>query len=485
MATDASATDTTTAITTPEAQWVEGELIRHLMSTARSTQVMALLVVPVIPAVLYSSAVTWHLVLWTVLAIAVSGYRLWIIEQYRRRLTRSGTDQQLLFIRKYRVWWPIAGLVWGLSAFLHFDRIPPEQQFVCWLIITGLASFAVISFSPHRPTQRGYINGLMLAVLSVVVLRVALDLRFAGPIYHYVLIFLIFIYWALLYQTGDRLHNMYRKTYELRYRNAQLIESLTRQTTAALQAVEVKNRFLASAAHDLRQPVHALALYADWLRSEPELVSEITPKIVKSTQAVNALFDSLFDLGRLDAGGVQVNIQPVDVASLFADLELQYRPLADARGLQLRMHLRAGAAPVVSDPILLRRVLGNLISNAIKYTCGGGVLVAARSTHAGVRFEVWDTGTGIAAENLGRIFDEFYKVPGHAGTEDGFGLGLSIISRLAGILGHPLSVASREGRGSVFRLLVRSSDDAAGRSPTSDAAPVPGAVADLSVPHAA
>ncbi len=481
MGTDARATEN--AIKTPEAQWVEGELIRHLMSTARSTQVMALLVVPVIPAVLYSSAMTWNLVLWTVLAIAVSGYRLWFIEQYRRRLTHSGTDQQRLFIRKYRVWWPIAGLVWGLSAFLHFDRVPPEQQFVCWLIIMGLASFAVMSFSPHRPTQRGYINGLMLAVLTVVVLRAAVDLRFAGPTYHYVLIFLIFVYWALLHQTGDRLHNMYRKTYELRYRNAQLIESLTQQTTAALQAVEVKNRFLASAAHDLRQPVHALALYADWLRSEPDLVSEITPKIVKSTQAVNALFDSLFDLGRLDAGGVQVNIQPVDVASLLADLELQYRPLADARGLLLRLRARPGY--VVSDPILLRRVLGNLISNAIKYTCEGGVLVAARSTRAGVRFEVWDTGTGIAPEHLNRIFDEFYKVPGHAGTEDGFGLGLSIISRLAAILGHPLSLASREGRGSVFRLLVRGADDAAGQSLASDEAPVPGAVAHLSVPHAA
>ena len=96
----------------------------------------------------------------------------------------------------------------------------------------------------------------------------------------------------------------HRKNFELQFRNNQLIESLTRQTQAALDAVEIKNRFLASAAHDIRQPVHALSLYADWLGSEPELVHEIAPKIVESTKAVNALFDSLFDLVRLDSGKV-------------------------------------------------------------------------------------------------------------------------------------------------------------------------------------
>src|SRR5439155_26823557 len=102
-----------------------------------------------------------------------------------------------------------------------------------------------------------------------------------------------------------RHHPPHRRKYALQYRNNHLIQPLTRQTQPALEAVEIKNRFLASATHDIRQPVHALGLYADWLGSEPELVHDIAPKIVESTKAVNALFDSLFDLVRLDSGKIK------------------------------------------------------------------------------------------------------------------------------------------------------------------------------------
>jgi len=267
---------------------------------------------------------------------------------------------------------------------------------------------------------------------------------------------LLLIFWQVLRQAGLRLHETHRKNFELQYRNNQLIESLTRQTQAALDAVEIKNRFLASAAHDIRQPVHALSLYADWLGSEPELVHEIAPKIVESTKAVNALFDSLFDLVRLDSGKIKLNIEPVDLAQLLHDLELQYRPLAQAKGLRFQVHAAPGT--VLSDPILLRRILGNLVSNAVKYTERGGVLLASRATAEGRRIEVWDTGVGIAPVHQREIFREFYKVPSHAGTEDGFGLGLYIVARLSAILGHPLDLASRPGHGTVFRLTLKPSD---------------------------
>nr|WP_239027334.1 HAMP domain-containing sensor histidine kinase [Ramlibacter algicola] len=278
------------------------------------------------------------------------------------------------------------------------------------------------------------------------------------------MVILLLIFWQVLRQAGLRQHETLRKNYELQYRNEQLIDSLRRQTTAALDAVEIKNRFLASAAHDIRQPVHALGLYADWLGSEPELVHEIAPKIVESTKAVNALFDSLFDLVRLDSGKIKLNVETLRLDKLLHDLELHYRPLAEAKGLEFRVHAVPGT--VTSDPILLQRIAGNLISNAVKYTHAGGVLVAARMTPGGARIEVWDTGVGIAPAHQHEIFREFYKVPGHAGTEDGFGLGLYIVGRLCHILGHPLQLASRPGRGTVFRVLVHPTDprDAAARA---------------------
>jgi signal transduction histidine kinase len=121
---------------------------------------------------------------------------------------------------------------------------------------------------------------------------------------------------------------------------------------------------------------------------------------------------------------------------------------------------------VLSDPILLRRIVGNLISNAVKYTQRGGVLIASRASSAGWRLEVWDTGLGIAPVHQREIFREFYKVPNHTGTEDGFGLGLYIVARLAAILGHPLGLNSKPGRGTVFRLTLKPTDaqDAADRA---------------------
>jgi signal transduction histidine kinase len=445
------------AVATPaEAQWVEAELVRSLMRTARNNQLLGFFLVPMFLSVLWDDAPLIGAALWAVMAVGVAAARFMVLRRYTRQVMALGAAEHLAFFARYRMLWPLGALVWGLSTLLYFDRSSLADQFICWLILAGIAMFSINSLSTHLATLRAYLDTLALTALAVLLWRVGVELQFHGPYYHYWVIALLVTFWQVLRQAGLRLHVTHRRNFELQYRNKQLIESLTRQTQAALDAVEIKNRFLASAAHDIRQPVHALSLYADWLGSEPELVHEIAPKIVESTKAVNALFDSLFDLVRLDSGKIKLNIEPVDLEKLLHDLELQYRPLAQSKGLQLRMHLTPGA--VVSDPILLRRIVGNLISNAIKYTERGGVLVATRAGQAGRRIEIWDTGLGIAPVHQREIFREFYKVPSHAGTEDGFGLGLYIVSRLSGILGHPLSLASRPGRGTVFRLMLEPTD---------------------------
>ncbi|MDB5874584.1 MAG: putative histidine kinase, classic [Ramlibacter sp.] len=460
--------DVAPPIATPaEAQWVEAELIRSLMRTARTTQLVGLLLIPIFLGVLWDDATIGALALWTSAAVAVAASRFAIIRKYVTEVMAHGPAEHLTFFARYRGLWSVSALVWGLTTLLYFDRSSLSDQFICWLIMAGLAMFSINSLSSHLATLRAYLDTLALTALAVMLWRVGVELQFHGPYYHYWVIALLVIFWQVLRQAGLRLHMTHRRNFELQYRNNQLIESLTRQTQAALDAVEIKNRFLASAAHDIRQPVHALSLYADWLGSEPELVHEIAPKIVESTKAVNALFDSLFDLVRLDSGKIKLTIEPVDLAKLLHDLELQYRPLAQAKGLEFRIHVTPGT--VLSDPILLRRIVGNLVSNAVKYTQRGGVLVASRSTAAGRRIEVWDTGLGIAPVHQREIFREFYKVPSHAGTEDGFGLGLYIVARLAAILGHPLNLASRPGLGTVFRLMLQPTDaqDAADRAAAS------------------
>jgi signal transduction histidine kinase len=439
-----------------ESDWVDGELIRSLMSNARTTQYASLLLVPVVFGVLVGDIPLWELLLWVAAASVIAAYRLWFMLAYSRDRAHSAAADQLAFMRRYGFTWPLGACVWGLSGALHFDRAPMADQFICWLILAGLGMFSINTFSTQLRTMEAYLNALALSLIGVMLYRVVTTYGLSGPLSHYWLMILVVIFWQLLLQAGRRLHGTHRRNFELQYRNAQLIDSLTRQTQAALDAVEIKNRFLASAAHDIRQPVHALGLYADWLGSEPELVREIAPKIVESTKAVNALFDSLFDLARLDSGKIRLNIEPVNMRQLLGDLELQYRPLAQAKGLQLRVRISPGSA--MSDHILLQRTLGNLISNAIKYTARGGVLVASRRRGGLMCVEVWDTGMGIPPEYQREIFREFYKVPSHGGTEDGFGLGLYIVARLTRILGHTLELASTPGRGSMFRLLLQPTD---------------------------
>ena len=445
-----------TAATAAEAEWVEGELVRSLMRTQRNTQVIGLFLIPVFVGVLWEEATHGMLAAWSLLAVLAAGLRYHVIRRYRQDVMLRGAAQHIAFFRKHQLAWPASALVWGLTTLLYFDRSSLADQFVCWLILAGLAMFSINSLSAQLATMRGYLNVLAGTALAVMGWRMVVELEMQGPPYHWWLVVLLVIFWLVLRQAGLQLHVTHRKNFELQYRNNQLIESLRRQTQAALDAVEIKNRFLASAAHDIRQPVHALGLYADWLGSEPELVHELAPKIVESTKAVNQLFDSLFDLARLDSGKIRLNIDSVDIAKLLHDVELQYRPLCEAKGLQFRLHVEPGTT--TSDPILLQRIVGNLISNAVKYTQRGGILVASRATKRGRRIEIWDTGMGIAPVHQSEIFREFYKVPSHAGTEDGFGLGLYIVARLTQILGHPLTLRSRPGQGTVFRLLLDPTD---------------------------
>lgn len=452
MKTESSASPYTPA----ETEWVDAQLVRSLMRVSGNAQVVIWVVIPIYAGVMWGDAHPLALVLWTLAAVALAVVRALVVHRYERHVASAEPASQLAFYARARHLWTVSALVWASSVGLFFERAPLSTQFISWLILASITMLAVNGLSPVLGAIRAYLNTLMGVVLAIVVWRVVAEHQLQGPYYHYWLLALLAIFWQVLYQAGQRQHRTHRRNFELQYRNSQLIESLTRQTRAALDAVEIKNRFLASATHDIRQPVLALGLYADWLASEPELVGEIAPKILKSTRAVNALFDSLFDLVRLDSGKIRLTLETVSLDKLLDDLELQYRPLAQAKGLQLRVR-RAGGV-VHSDGLLLARILANLVSNAIKYTERGAVLVAVRHRATRPCIEVWDSGLGIAPEHQRDIFREFYKVPVHEGTQDGFGLGLYIVSRLAHILGHPVELRSEPGRGTMFRLVLDPSD---------------------------
>lgn len=434
-------------------QWVKARLIGVLMDRFGPALGAAALSLPVVVYLLAGEVPLMQLVTWTLIMVLLLLYRYRLISTYRLRYDSYEGPQRSLFVERYQWTWGASGFCWGLAALLAYLQASTGSQFVCGLLVLGHGLMALTSYGPYRPAFRLYVHGLLFSVAFGVFFNSLLQFSsFAEWKPSLVMLLLFLIFWRVLLLSGDRMHDIYQSSFELQFSNEELIESLTQQTKASLRAVAAKNRFLASAAHDLRQPVHALSLYADWLVSEPEMAKDIAPRMLQSTRAINELFDSLFDLTRIDAGNYKVRLQAVDVPKLFEELSTQFAPVAAGKSLKLRTHSRSRS--VWADPVVLRRMLGNLVSNALKHTHKGGVLLGLRQHEGAVVLEVWDTGVGIAHEHQMAIFQEFFRVSQHQGTEDSLGLGLTIVSKLSTLMGYQLAVSSQEGRGSVFRIML-------------------------------
>ena len=239
-------------------------------------------------------------------------------------------------------------------------------------------------------------------------------------------------------------------------KQADRITELEMARDAAIRADYDKSRFLAIASHDLRQPVHAIGLFAATLEKRLEGSAE-EPLVRNLSRAIDGLdrsFNVMLDISRLDAGAIEPRVQHFPLRDLFRRLHMHYAGQAEQKGLGLRFS--PGGKSLSSDPHLLERILGNLIQNAIKYTERGGIVVVARNAPGCLHIEIWDTGIGIRSADLPRVFEEFYQVGRHGRTRaQGLGMGLAIVKRLARLLGHELTVSSRPGRGTMFRLRIK------------------------------
>lgn len=273
-------------------------------------------------------------------------------------------------------------------------------------------------------------------------------------------------YEALVGQSARAKRLALQMEYEVRHAEWQRDEAIAEQRAAeeersrlealhrALASINAdKSRFLAAASHDLRQPVHAIGLFADTLVEQVAAgeTRDMVMRIQQSMRAMNGTLSELLDLSSLNAGTTRANVSAVPLTDVLLHIDNEFAQLAEARGLDLR--LSSPDVWVRTDPALLNRILQNLVANALAHTERGGVLVAVRPRGETVLVEVWDTGVGINTEHLPRIFDEFYQVDNR--TRDrrkGMGLGLAIVRRLADLLSHRLEVSSQVGRGTRFRL---------------------------------
>jgi signal transduction histidine kinase len=241
----------------------------------------------------------------------------------------------------------------------------------------------------------------------------------------------------------------------LAIRNAQLFAEIEEKRRQLEVAGRQKSHFFAAASHDLRQPLHALSLYSDTLRlrAPSGAIGEIAGHIDKAVVSLSALVDSLLDISRLDAGVVLPELQPVSVHVLLESIEVGYRPVAREKGLEFRFEAAEGL--VSTDPVLLERLVRNLVDNAFKYTVAGRIALRAEVAGSTVRIVVRDSGPGIPASERERIFEEFYQIGNpERDRSRGLGLGLAIVRRLAQLLKLQVTVESELGRGSTFTVTL-------------------------------
>lgn len=222
----------------------------------------------------------------------------------------------------------------------------------------------------------------------------------------------------------------------------------------AERANDAKSRFLAAAGHDLRQPFQAMRLFYEALRVHVPVAGQPAyAKLEEAMRAGESLLSALLDVSLLDLGMIKLELRPVAIDELLERLVAECAPQAAVKGLRLRRVPCGGQ--VVSDPVMLLRMLRNLLHNAIRYSERGGVLVGCRRRGGHLAIEVWDTGIGIADNHLPYLFDEFYQVGnGERDRTRGFGLGLAVVAKTARLLGYQVQVRSSVGKGSVFSVVV-------------------------------
>ena len=386
----------------------------------------------------------WQVLLWMALHLALTLRRAY--RRYQRSPDAAAHPEYWARFNARNVL--LRSCVWGLAPWLC---VPPGRNLGLWVMVIvmmmggcagGALSLAVLKRNIPR-----------FIVPSMASLTLALAWR--GDSTHLFLATGCLLYMCVMIMFALQHHRLLTAALTMRFEKEALAEQLSHQIAATQRVSEEKTRFLAAASHDLRQPLHAIALFGAVIEKKLKGTEEWN-HAVRLMDAVGTLGDSLdilLDISRLDAGEVAPQIRPVELNPLFLALNNVFVAQAADRDLQLR--LRATPCWVLSDPQLLQRLLSNLVDNALKYTTRGGVVVAARARGPLVWIDVCDTGIGIADEHLGRIFDEFYQI-GNPGRDraQGLGIGLSIVQRLSRLLAHPLQVRSRLHHGSRFRLVL-------------------------------
>jgi two-component system, sensor histidine kinase len=392
-----------------------------------------------------SGAVSWQVVI-----IFMSAMTLQVVV---RHFVRSAYQRAADPVGDWRRWARyfcigsfIGGLIIGVASLWLMPAGRLDMQLIIWALICGIVSGAVTAYGAYLPAL--YASLLPMVGIPLLWMIVQDDWQ------HYLIAVTITAWITAHVEQARRYSATIQETVRLRFENEDLVTRLRREKAIAEEASAAKSRFLAAASHDLRQPVHALSLFVAALRprvADREAVS-LFDHIDSSVRAMSGLFNGLLDISRLDAGVVEVNCHSFAIQPILERICRDHAADAEAKGV--RLALKPCSVVVKSDPVLLERIVRNIVANAVAYTDRGRVVVGCRRG-ASLSVQVWDTGCGIPPAEHEQVFKEFYQVgnPERDRTK-GVGLGLAIVKRLTALLDHPLQMRSQPRKGTVFKLAV-------------------------------
>jgi signal transduction histidine kinase/ActR/RegA family two-component response regulator len=393
----------------------------------------------------------WHwLVLWYCAMLASQGVRIWS----EARACEVGSDlplQERIGLLSMAAW--TTGIAQG-SSVLFFPLLDAFEQSLQTLILLVMVTGAVAFTAGHPRTYHPYLPTIVGSlVLAWWTLSTSAQERpwLAGGFG-----LLVAIYGFNLLGYARDTWAMFLNAAAMRHHEAQQSKRLALAVRAAEAASHAKTRFLAAASHDLRQPIHTIALLTGVLklRHRNDASTEVVTLLDSVVQSLSHQLDDLLDISKLDAGVVKVAPQPLSLRRFLRRRLDEMQNDAQAKGLALRLDVSADAA-VHTDPNLLERVLRNLLHNAVKFTERGEVVLALSVQADFAVVTVRDTGPGIAPQHQDEVFHEFVQLnnPERDRTK-GMGLGLSIVNRLSRLMGVALKLRSAEGKGSTFELLL-------------------------------
>ena len=400
------------------------------------------------------------LIIWALCVLAA----VWTWGLFHRRFMADA--QRGAHIREWLHRWMMhtvtIGVVWGFAgaAFLMTHEVIDVVILVAVIVAVVFASWPV--FSCWMPS----LTTMVVCALAPMMLALASAFELGRAAIGLVLLVVV----CFVLYCGRRLNEIVVTAVIREVQNERLVARLRSEKAlaeserkATIQASERRAKFFAGANHDLRQPLQAMGIYLQILQMQAnEANREIIAQLDATAKNISTLVEQLLEVSRIETGHLDVKMENVSVAELFAELAAEFAPVAASKGFFFLT--RPLPLTVHTDPLFVKRILTNLITNAIRYSRKPGskiVLAARRLRNGRITIGVYDQGPGISEEDRHRIFEAFYRGEAGKHSETGYGLGLSIVSGLAKRLGIPITVGSRLGRGSVFRLEFTSVKNAA------------------------